>query len=100
MRTFYVCPKTTLTQFSQKMMHHYIDLDATYVLVCGEFPADGEEEFLKQPNVEPLPHPLSGKTIANHPHFPLLKTKVGAQVSDSTFDLSERARTFHPLMRF
>jgi hypothetical protein len=97
MRTLHVADKSTVLPFLPKIAGiHYLDLDGTNVLVS--LPYD-DDEFLKHPKVESLPHPLSLKSIASHPHFELLKEKLGAAENDSTFDLAERARKIHPLVR-
>lgn len=103
MKTYYL---TTRDAFDA--CHHmfvessFIDGPGGTVLVAGTFRSqDDETRFSSQPQVHPLPHALSGLTIASLPAAAqtALASFAGIVPTDTVFQAAVKLAAVHPGMK-
>jgi len=101
MKLYYICTADHFNAAKNYMgTAHYITLDGGLILLCTAFSNDHLEQiFAQQPGVSPLPHPMSGENISNHPHKAMLQ-KHFPQLKDThgSYHVGLAAATRHPLM--
>jgi hypothetical protein len=104
MRTLYIVPKATWEAkkdyFCPFTGSHFIELDATTILVSTSFhKEENEEDWLALPDVDALPHPAyEGRTPLKASHVQKL-AGLGIKNGDTVLDVANKAASKNPGMQ-
>lgn len=99
MKTFYICTKNVLQQFWNTHFRewHGTELpDGRMIIAVKEFNANKLDEWLQHPEVEELPHPMSGDIVSTKHHGAL--KHLGVLPTDNMHKISKKLAKVNPLM--
>lgn len=99
MKTYYICTKAVLHQHGMNCFKqwHAIDLPDGRVLVAVTArDSNLEYQWSQQPDVEEMPHPMSGDSISPAHHNEL--KHLGVTPNDSTMKVAKKLAKINPMM--
>lgn len=98
MKTYYICSKEVLQQYwNTHFKWHGTELpDGRMIIVIEAINARMEDEWSQHPEVEALPHPLSGEHVSSE-HANVLK-HLGVTPNHTMHDVSKHLAKINPMM--